>query len=171
MKILMFLVLLCYISTVYVFNNRLNVVEEEYNKLTTEYEQVIQDLETDVEESEITLIKTRKKAKKSRHYRVKISYYVPSAGGINSSGNRKKTAIGERPVPGKTLAVSRDLKHLLRKRIHIPGRGVFYANDLMAKRNPYTGKLIRRQIDICVRRLRDVPKQGVFKNIPIAVRI
>jgi len=171
MKILTFLVLLCYIPTVYIFNDRLRTIEKEYYNLATGYEQTIQELETDLNELNISLIETKKSAKDFRHYRVKITYYVPSAGGINSYGNRNITAIGCKPIPGKTIAVSRDLKHLLRKKVYIPGRGVFYANDLLAKRNPYTGRLIKRQIDICVRRLRDVPKQGVFKNVPIAIKI
>lgn len=171
MKIFTFLVLLCYIPTVYIFNDRLRTIEKDYNELAAGYEQTIQELENDLDDLEISLAEMKNSAKDFRHYRVKLTYYVPSAGGINSSGNRNKTAIGGRPIPGKTIAVSRDLKHLLRKKVYIPGRGVFYVNDLMAKRNPYTGRPIRRQVDICVRRLKDVPKQGVFKNVPMAVKL
>lgn len=171
MKILTFLVLLCYIPTVYIFNDKLKTAENRYEQLAARYEQTIQELETDINELDFSIKEVKQGVKDFRHYRVKITYYVPSAGGINSYGNRNITAIGCKPIPGKTIAVSRDLKHLLRKKVYIPGRGVFYANDLLAKRNPYTGRLIKRQIDICVRRLRDIPKQGVFKNVPIAIKI
>jgi hypothetical protein len=104
------------------------------------------------------------------NYKVKVTYYVPSLGGINAQGDPNKTAVMEKPVPGKTIAVSRDLAHLLYKKIYVLNRGVFYANDLLADENPYTGQKIRKQIDICVGSTKDIPRQGVFKNIPIAVK-
>ena len=45
-----------------------------------------------------------------------------------------ETALGTTPVVGKTVAVSRDLSHLLGHRIYIPGWGVKKVEDLMNKR-------------------------------------
>lgn len=157
-------VLPCYLLMAYTFDLKIKELEAAHDAELSAYEETIQDLEYDVDKLEASFVDFK-------HYRVKITYYVPSAGGINSYGNRKKTATGGRPIPGKTAAVSRDLKHLLHKRVYIPGKGVFYVNDLTAIRNPFTGKRIRRQIDICVRRLSDVPEEGIFRNVPVAVKI
>lgn len=175
MKIFAYLALIFYISTITILGARLNVINNVHNtemdelkqaheEEIAEYEQTIQYLKNDIESLEGG-------ASSFWFYRVKLTYYAPSKRGINSDGNPKVTATGGKPIPGRTIAVSRDLKHLLHKKVFVPGKGIFYANDLMARRNPYTGKPIKKQIDICVRRVKDIPKQGVFKNVPIAVKI
>lgn len=44
------------------------------------------------------------------------------------------TALMEKPVPGRTVAVSRDLMFALGKHVYIPGVGVRVVQDLMAPR-------------------------------------
>ena len=61
--------------------------------------------------------------------------YEPGCDGIGS--------LGQPVIPGKTIAVSRDLKHLLGKWVHIDGVGRRFVNDLMAKR-------WKQKIDLCV---------------------
>ena len=82
--------------------------------------------------------------------KVKITFYAPSLKGINSDGRPDLTATMEKPVPGWTCAISRDLVQAgwLGRRIYIPGLGVRYAADIMGK--SVKGKAITRQIDICV---------------------
>ena len=131
-----------------------SIMEYKQQKVIEEYQQITQELEEQI--------------KYLTNYSVKVTYYVPSKGGINSYGDPNKTATMQKPKPGKTVAVSRDLIHLLYKKIYVKGKGVFYANDLLA--NSYKGKKIRNQIDICVKDIEDIPRQGVFHNVPIAVK-
>ena len=99
----------------------------------------------------------------------KISFYVPWAGSINKSGDPNVTAFGERPIPGGTCAVSRDLSWMYGRYIDIPGYGVFRVNDKMATHDPYTNKEITNQVDICLGKLSQVPKEGVFNNILVSI--
>ena len=46
----------------------------------------------------------------------------------------ENTALMQKPIPGYTAAVSRDLLHLLNRKVYIDGYGVFLINDLMNKR-------------------------------------
>ena len=150
----MLIAILWFVSECY--ENEIKIIENKYSKQIAEYDIKIENLENIIT--------------KLTHYKVKVSFYVPSAGGINSQGNPNTTAVLDRPIPGGTLAVSRDLIPLLYKTIYVPGYGVFYANDTLADKNPYTNKPIRNQIDICVGRLKDIPREGVFYNVPIAVK-
>jgi len=85
-----------------------------------------------------------------RSLEVKITFYAPDLGGINSDTTPDKTATMQTPVPGWTCAISRDLVRAgwLGRRIYIKGLGVRYASDIMGK--SVNGKIIERQIDICV---------------------
>jgi len=49
-------------------------------------------------------------------------------------GNIQKTALMTTPVPGRTAAVSRDLLHLLGKRVYIEGLGVWKVESVASKR-------------------------------------
>lgn len=86
----------------------------------------------------------------NRTFDVKITFYAPSMKGINSDSDNSKTAIMQKPVPGWTCAISRDLVEAgwLGKKIYIKGIGIRYASDIMF--DEYNGKKIRKQIDICV---------------------
>ena len=79
--------------------------------------------------------------KKYKYTGVTVTAYSPSHEETDSTPNQ--TAIMEKPVIGYTCAVSRDLNHLLGKRIYIAGIGVFKVNDVMNKR--YT-----KRVDICL---------------------
>ncbi|MDY0219426.1 MAG: hypothetical protein RBR14_08785 [Candidatus Cloacimonas acidaminovorans] len=85
-----------------------------------------------------------------RSLEVKITFYAPDLGGINSDTTPDKTATMQTPVPGWTCAISRDLVRAgwLGRRIYIKGLGVRYASDIMGK--SVNGKIIEKQIDICV---------------------
>ena len=84
--------------------------------------------------------------KKLKIVEVDISCYTNNVNECDKDPNT--TAINERPIPGRTCAVSRDLMYMLGKKIYIEGLGVFKvngeirANDLMNKRYSKT-------IDIC----------------------
>ena len=58
-------------------------------------------------------------------------------------GNGGVASDGSKAVAGCTVAVSRDLKHLIGKTIHIEGIGKRRVNDLMHKR-------WKCSVDICV---------------------
>jgi 3D (Asp-Asp-Asp) domain-containing protein len=66
---------------------------------------------------------------------VEITGYYPWAGGINSDGNPDTTATLNTPIPGKTIAISRDLvrKGWLHHWIYIEGIGIRFADDIMGK--------------------------------------
>lgn len=52
---------------------------------------------------------------------------------LNETDNDPQHAADmSKPVPGRTAAVSRDLIHLLGKKVYIPGHGVRVVNDLAA---------------------------------------
>lgn len=85
-----------------------------------------------------------------RSLEVKITFYAPDLMGINSDSNPNKTATMQKPIPGWTCAISRDLVRAgwLGRKIYIKGLGVRYASDIMGK--SVNGKPITKQIDICV---------------------
>lgn len=99
---------------------------------------------------------------------VKITFYVPNLKGINSDSDPTKTATMEKPVPGWTCAISRDLVEAgwLGRKIWIKGLGIRYASDIMA--DSYKGVPIRKQIDICVGKKElksEIKKLGNNENI------
>lgn len=109
--------------------------------------------------------------------RVTVSFYCPKLGGINGSPN--KSAIGSPPKHNWTVAVSRNLveEGYFGCKIDVSDdggglpvsfRGIHFTGDKMARVNPYNGELIVDQVDIMVDSWRDIPKQGVFKNVLIS---
>ena len=94
-----------------------------------------------------------------RSLKVKITFYAPELKGINSDKNPNKTATMQKPVPGWTCAISRDLVNAgwLGRKIYIKGLGIRYAADIMGK--AANGKPIQKQIDICVGK-KDVKTQA-----------
>lgn len=87
----------------------------------------------------ITVVKETKKVYHS--YVVTLTAYSPSREETDKTPD--KTAILEKPIPGKTCAVSRDLLDYLGKKVYILGYGVFEVNDLMNRR-------YKRRIDLCM---------------------
>lgn len=92
-------------------------------------------------------------------YTVTLTAYSPSRGETDSTPN--KTAILEKPIPGKTCAVSRDLIDYLGKKVYILGYGVFKVNDLMNKR-------YEKRIDICMGK-KEAVKFGKKENIKVVL--
>lgn len=141
-------------------------------------ENIIGDLSDDVTIKRNTihmLEHTIDQLKKQQSKRVTVTFYCPSAGGINSEGDPNRTASGSRPKPGWTIAVSRnlieegfygtqiDICDVIPRRF----RGVHFSGDKMAPKDP-KGRPIVDRIDICVGKLSDIPKQGVFRDVLIS---
>lgn len=78
--------------------------------------------------------------------RAKVTAYTASRSETDSDPGR--TAIMERPVPGWTCAVSRDLAHWLGGRVWIEGVGVRRVNDLMHGR-------FRQRVDVLVGQVKE----------------
>lgn len=71
-----------------------------------------------------------------------------------TDGDPFVTSTGERPIAGKTCAVSRDLKHLINKRIYLVSeKKVLYVNDTMNAR-------YRKSIDIVMKTKKKAFKFG-----------
>lgn len=92
---------------------------------------------------------------KSKPLNLKISAYSLSRAETDSTPNR--TATMSKAIPGKTCAVSRDLKHLLGKQVHIDGIGTRVVNDLMGKHH-------RHEVDLCVTSRATAIKFGVVRK-------
>ena len=87
----------------------------------------------------------------NRTRKVKMTAYTASVAECDEDPNL--TAIMVKPIPGRTVAVSHDLKEFLGHRVYIPGYGVFVIEDLMNER--YTSA-----IDMCVRDTNEAMKIG-----------
>ena len=72
------------------------------------------------------------------------------------------TAIMEPPVPGWTVAVSRDMQHMLGARVYIEGIGVRRVNDLMNPR-------YNRRVDLLVPTVAEAKQVGVRNNVKMVV--
>lgn len=59
-----------------------------------------------------------------------------------------KTAINTKPIPGYTVAVSRDLSYMLGREIWIEGLGVWHVNDVMNKRYDSRVDIVVKDKDI-----------------------
>lgn len=96
-------------------------------------------VEVTPKEEIIIVVKIIKKVYHS--YMVTLTAYSPSREETDSTPN--ETAILEKPVPGWTCAVSRDLLDYLGKKVYIFGHGIYEINDLMNQR-------YKRRIDLCM---------------------
>lgn len=76
-----------------------------------------------------------------------VTAYAPNQGGGHGIG-----AMGHEVRPGLTCAVSRDLRHLLGREVHVAGEW-YFVNDLM-------GPGIERAVDLCVRGAREARAWG-----------
>ena len=93
--------------------------------------------------------------------RVRITFYHPPSGGINSDSDPNHTATMTRPIPGKTVAISSKLVKLgwLGKKIYIENWGVFYATDRMGP------SIEGYAIDICAPTKKLAIDLGVIENV------
>jgi len=103
----------------------------------------IRALQNQIVETKIECFKKYVESQNKRNLfeNVTITAYNPFSNQTDNTPN--ETAIMETPVPGWTCAVSRDMIHLLNKKIYIEGIGVFVVNDVMNKR-------FTKRIDICM---------------------
>uniref|UniRef100_I2Q246 3D domain-containing protein n=1 Tax=Desulfovibrio sp. U5L TaxID=596152 RepID=I2Q246_9BACT len=76
-----------------------------------------------------------------RRFRLTATAYCPFCG--TDDDTPQPAALGGRVRPGRTVAVSRDLKRLLGRKVYIEGLGVRVVEDLMHPR--YTGR-----VDLCL---------------------
>lgn len=79
-----------------------------------------------------------------------------------TNNDPENTALMQEPVSGWTVAVSRDLIHLLGKRIYIEGIGVRYVNDLMNPR-------FKNTIDILMPNVRTAREFGVKRGVRVVL--
>jgi 3D (Asp-Asp-Asp) domain-containing protein len=77
-----------------------------------------------------------------RLFAVTVTAYSPTPD--QTWGDPWTGAMGRRVRPGKTLAVSHDLKHLLGSRVYVEGVGYLVAEDLMHPR-------WENRVDLCLR--------------------
>ena len=96
------------------FDNRV------YDKSTEDYKEKYLELSERFESLEAILLHQES----HRSQKMRITGYKPS-------GN--KTAIGKRPVVGRTAAVSRKCLSLLGYRVYVEGIGLFNVEDITAK--------------------------------------
>ena len=104
-----------------------------------------------------TKLSTKKHTKnistiKHKLIKVKATAYTPSR--RECGKNNRRTATMKRPRPGQHVAVSRDLKWMLGKRIKIKGIGVRKVEDLMHRR-------YKRRIDIMMGSVKNAREFGV----------
>ena len=108
----------------------------------------------------------------TRVRKVKITFYSPELGGINSDSDPSNTALMQKPKAGLTCAISRNLVELgwLGQKIYIEGIGIRIVNDLMGK--SVNGNKIVDQIDI-VCQAKDIKKltRALGKNTDITATI
>jgi len=80
--------------------------------------------------------------KTRRSFGLTATAYCPQCGVQDDTPQR--TAIGGRPVrPGRTVAVSRDLRHLLGRKVYVEGLGLRVVEDLMHPR-------FLERVDLCL---------------------
>lgn len=97
--------------------------------------------------------------------RVIVTAYHPPSKGINSDINPRNTALMKKPMPGWTLAVSKDLVDAgwLGKKVYIDGWGVGHATDRMSS------KIKGKRIDVCFNTLRNAKQFGVKESTAIVM--
>ncbi len=80
--------------------------------------------------------------KRQRSFQVTATAYCPLCG-LDDDDEPQDKALGGPVRPGRTVAVSRDLKHLLGRRVYIKGLGVRVVEDLMHPR-------FSKRLDLCL---------------------
>lgn len=145
--ILNILTIIVMVSSVFIIiskdNERIEKLQETNQELYAELIETQNTLGKKLYEARLNLQKVLdSKIKQLFSYKnVTITAYSPRAKETDSTPNT--TALMTKPIPGGTCAVSRDLIHLLGKKIYIEGYGVFVVTDVMNKRWEY-------RIDLCM---------------------
>lgn len=123
-------------ATPFLFDNFFSFLEKN-EIIMKKYENAVNEYEILVNRHN-NLVKEYRKLTELKN--VSITAYSTSISETDNTPN--KTAIMERPIPGYTCAVSKDLSYLLGCKIYIENLGVFKVNDLMNKR-------FSKRIDLC----------------------
>jgi len=89
--------------------------------------------------------------KLGREIEVSLSAYNAVKRQTDSTPN--KNALMQRPKPGLSVAVSRDLSHLLGATVYLPGIGVRQVDDLMADR-------FERSVDVLMPTIKEAKEFG-----------
>lgn len=98
-------------------------------------------------------------AESSRALKVTATAYSP--GQAQTDASPWRGALGLRIKPGRTLAVSQDLRRLLGRRIYVPGLGFRVVEDLMHPR-------WSNRVDFCVRDREQAASFGI-RDIEIVI--
>lgn len=112
-------------------------------------------------EDEILVLKALLNAYRDANVRqLRLSAYTARPEETNEDVER--TAIMETPVPGLTVAVSRDLKRWLGKRVYVKGFGVRLVSDLMHPRH-------EKSIDLLVEDVATATEIGVKHDVLVTL--
>ncbi|MFW6007933.1 MAG: hypothetical protein ACOCP8_01600 [archaeon] len=151
--IILFFFQICFL--VYSFKNEENKFKEKYKKVKTEnIELKMNNIEL---KNELNEIKTEYENFVKKYFFVNVTLTAYTSSIRETNNDPKNTAIMNSPISGKTVAVSRDLKYLLGKKIYIEGIGVRYVNDLMNKR-------FKKTVDVLVPDVKKANDFGVKEN-------
>ncbi len=129
---------------------------------TREYRYAIgKDLELIKAREELQALKMVLAGYKEAHtHRLRLTAYTASPQECDK--DVRNTAIMQPPKPGWTVAVSRDLKGWLGKRVYIEGFGIQLVNDLMHPRHV-------QAVDILVGNVAQAKTVGVQKNVLVTL--
>jgi len=136
--------------------------EEEAVEVTYSSRETIAKLEESLQETQDEVLRLQEELEHSKYYedyQVTVTAYTLAPD--ETTGDGRPAVYDEEPKVGWTIAVSRDLIHLLGKRVYIEGVGVRRANDLMNER--YT-----QRIDVLVPTKEYARKFGVKKDVRIS---
>ncbi len=132
-------------------------IEEQQNKIQTLENKIdyLHGTKTDLKKENLDLLILISAYKLSTVYEVEITAYTARPQETNNDPTN--TAIMQKPIPGWTIAVSWDLRHLLGTRVYVPGYGVRYVNDVMNERHTM-------RIDILVGTVEQAEQIGLQKG-------
>ena len=167
----LFLGFLCALFSIFILiyalfdtSRNLDDVVDYFQRESTKYEEKIEILENQINVLASELYTTEKKHKEfvETHYFVNVTLTAYTARPQETNNDPTNTAIMDKPFPGRTVAVSRDLSYLLGKRSYIEGIGVRYVNDLMNKR-------FTKTIDILMPTVKMARQFGVKENVNVVL--
>jgi 3D (Asp-Asp-Asp) domain-containing protein len=128
---------------------------EQRSKLKDSYEHISR-LNYDIIESQSTI----SLYKDMNTNKVTVTAYTTSIDETNSDPSH--TSMMDEPIPGWTIAVSRDLVYLKGKRVWIEGMGIRKVNDVMNKR-------YKKRIDVLVGDKETAREFGIKKKINLVL--
>lgn len=143
---ILFIFILCIFSLVTIHEIRINNIKVQTEQIEADINELREAMEVAIPE---------------RCFEVTLTAYTPTAGETDDTPTI--TATGDKTIPGRTAAVSRDLiPNLMGHKIYVHGYGVFVVNDVMAQ-------IITNGVDICVGDKKTALKIGKRKHIVVIV--